>query len=70
MEEIKLTLKDGSIVLINELTPSEDGLKRFLVESENASFDAFTYTPKGIGKDDFSPTQQKVAVQIEDKLPN
>src|SRR5438034_840940 len=51
MEEIKIPLNDGSTALINEIPPGKDGMKRYLIESDNASFDAFTYTPTGRTKD-------------------
>ncbi len=68
MEEIKIKLKDGSIALINEVPPGKDGNKRYLVESSDASFDAFTYTPDGKDGDMITPAQQTILAQIAGKL--
>ncbi len=69
MEEIKIILENGSVALVNEVRNTPDGLKRFLIESEDGTFDAFTFTPDGIGGDTASPSQQSVLKQIVGKIP-
>ena len=69
MEEIKVILKDGTVALINEVPPAKDGKKRYIITSEDGSFDMFSYTPEGIGGDNVSPQQRAVALEIDSQLP-
>lgn len=69
MKELKITLDNGSVALINEVPPDRDGNRRFVVTSEDGSFDMFTYTPNGKGGDGATSLQKSVLLQIMSEIP-